>query len=155
MKKGLKKMHKKLVYVGVSMALALTVLVGGFATTAKKAEAGSNGTERDWKVTLPHGNGNFYFPFRKKETNMDRGYVEVRKMGSSGVNVWFNTGTNVNDAKKITGVKMIDKSLLKFSVYVDYFEGKYSKGMSVDLGIENNDNTWLQRDDASGTVNYR
>lgn len=74
------------------MALALIILGGCFAVTATKSEASSNGTERDWEVALPHGNANYYFKSREKETDSTEGYVVVDDLGgASGVNVWFNT----------------------------------------------------------------
>lgn len=87
----------------ICVCLAMSMLVGSNVLPNSKVFA-ETGTVRDWSLALPHDNGNYYFPFRTKETNEKKGYVRVKKIESSGVNVWFNKGTSLKDVVKITDV---------------------------------------------------
>ena len=42
-----------------------------------------------------------------------KGYVRVKKIESSGVNVWFNKGTSLKDVVKITDVVKFRKKTKK------------------------------------------
>ena len=151
MKKGLKT--KKMAFAGVGMALALTILGGGFAATATKSEA-SSGTNRDWKVDLPHHNENYYFKAREKETNeKNTAYVKVDELGDSpGVNVFFCSRNGNDNLIRVTDVRRINKEGQKKTLT---YESHWQKGKMIRMGIENQDDTWLVKSTVSGTVNYK
>lgn len=141
----MKRITKKM-----SLVLAMTMVLtsAGANTGVVSAETG---TVRDWSLSLPHGNGNYYFPFRSKETNEKSGYANVKKMESSGVAIWFNKGTSLSNVVVITDIVKFSKTGKKTINY----KSNYQKGTSVDMGIENSDSTIIFRDSASGTVNYK
>ncbi len=140
------KINKKICSILVtSLMLGVVGMFNGSDTSS------AAGTDRDWSLSLPHEHGNYYYPFRKKETNEKSGYVQVTKLESSGVAVWFNKGTSLKDVVRITDVVKFTKKAKKTVNY----NSSSKKGSSVDMGIENSDYTWLFRDDAAGIVNYK
>lgn len=138
-------MYKKIIASALAVAMCITL------GTSRSSFAQASGTERSWSLSLPHENGNYYYPFRTKETNEKTGYVEVGSLSSSGVNVWFNKGEGLQSAVRITDVVKFKKACKKDVIY----KTNYSKGKKVDMGIENADATILFRDKASGIVNYK
>lgn len=75
--------------------------------------------------------------------------------GTTGVNVWFNTGGSLKNATRVSEIRRIGKKNIGKSRKVYYFKGNHKKGMKVDLGIENQEYTVLIQDEASGVVNYK
>lgn len=141
----------KMIKKGICTVLVMTFMIGIVGVCSSSSKVFAAGTSRNWSLSLPHDNGNYYFPFRKKQTNQRDGYVEVTKMESSGVAVWFNKGTSLKNVVKITDVVKFNKKTKK----TVYYKNNYSKGTSVDMGIENSDNTWLFKDSAAGKLNYK
>lgn len=139
-----KRLNKK---IGVVLAAAMVLTSIGMNPNTVLA----SGTERSWSLSLPHNNGNYYFPFRIKETNEVSGYATVKEMESSGVAIWFNKGTETSNAVKITDVVKFTKTGTKTINY----NSNSAKGTSVDMGIENSDRTLIFRDYAAGVVNYK
>lgn len=137
---------KSLALVGAS-TLAISLLV-----TPPTTVVNASGTERPWKVTLPHNNGNYYFPFRKKQTNEDRGYIYLKTCDSKdGVSAWFCSGTGLSSAMRCSNIVSM-KAPKNRTVF---YQSNSKKGSSVDMAIENSSSTWLKRDHASGIVNYK